>query len=686
MNHAELVAIARQTPLTKSAVKELAKKATSQLAIAAANEALDAAGANAAMVLAFVAIAAGGKLPSALTRALLPEVSTLDHVGALAFATEGRALDVLIEFLDEKRGDLELECLILLLAAEELGDVRPAPKTMLTRGRWLSRHKLSPEAAVFLGGAAIRIADRDLSSLSSPHIAKAKRAKRTIDDQLEVARSKPLELLSDVDGTRVSSGFTVKHETPSVGRNDPCPCGSGKKYKKCHALTEASEPVSVEAPKIDAAMLGPDQTALLRPSEIAALETTRLNSKAFIEAYRRVVDFRQWDLAFRMLEEAAARKDLGHTVEELVLDALHAAYSVNDRAPAEKLFTMLSEKNHDREAFTMEFLRAPSDLLALIEKEAEEALRTEVDGARGMVLGSALLRWYPALGVLVSRGALHEHRKRDSQALLEAIEDARDRLLLSPFEAWWDVYERAFDPDEEAKSSKKEDAKREKLKADLKNARAASRKIATEMEKMQRRVAELDELAPSVPSPSKSMRMEAQPVSPDVIEEKKKLKSKIDELQRIIGEGQDERRELRRQLAEREEDEEDGAPTKSSPDLEGNDESDDDDGEDAEIPRSILIPKYADRAAKVVLDLAADAADCVLSVVAALAAGKPNAWGGVKQLAKVRGVLSARAGIHHRVLFTCHERSLDVLEVLHRKDLEQVVARLARHLAQTKAT
>ncbi|MEJ2502615.1 MAG: SEC-C metal-binding domain-containing protein [Gemmatimonadota bacterium] len=21
-----------------------------------------------------------------------------------------------------------------------------------------------------------------------------------------------------------------------VGRNDPCPCGSGKKYKKCHGV------------------------------------------------------------------------------------------------------------------------------------------------------------------------------------------------------------------------------------------------------------------------------------------------------------------------------------------------------------------------------------------------------------------------------------------------------------------
>ena len=24
---------------------------------------------------------------------------------------------------------------------------------------------------------------------------------------------------------------------PKVGRNDPCPCGSGKKYKKCHGVT-----------------------------------------------------------------------------------------------------------------------------------------------------------------------------------------------------------------------------------------------------------------------------------------------------------------------------------------------------------------------------------------------------------------------------------------------------------------
>ena len=26
----------------------------------------------------------------------------------------------------------------------------------------------------------------------------------------------------------------AKREGEKIGRNDPCPCGSGKKYKRCH--------------------------------------------------------------------------------------------------------------------------------------------------------------------------------------------------------------------------------------------------------------------------------------------------------------------------------------------------------------------------------------------------------------------------------------------------------------------
>jgi len=31
---------------------------------------------------------------------------------------------------------------------------------------------------------------------------------------------------------------TIVRDQPRVGRNDPCPCGSGKKYKKCHGIAE----------------------------------------------------------------------------------------------------------------------------------------------------------------------------------------------------------------------------------------------------------------------------------------------------------------------------------------------------------------------------------------------------------------------------------------------------------------
>ena len=30
---------------------------------------------------------------------------------------------------------------------------------------------------------------------------------------------------------------TVRRDTPKVGRNDPCPCASGKKFKQCHGKT-----------------------------------------------------------------------------------------------------------------------------------------------------------------------------------------------------------------------------------------------------------------------------------------------------------------------------------------------------------------------------------------------------------------------------------------------------------------
>ncbi len=50
---------------------------------------------------------------------------------------------------------------------------------------------------------------------------------------------------------RESKPVTVKREQPKVGRNDPCPCGSGKKFKNCHGRAGAGPlPEGVEEPTL----------------------------------------------------------------------------------------------------------------------------------------------------------------------------------------------------------------------------------------------------------------------------------------------------------------------------------------------------------------------------------------------------------------------------------------------------
>ncbi len=41
------------------------------------------------------------------------------------------------------------------------------------------------------------------------------------------------EPVAETDEKEVPKVATIVNEQPKVGRNDPCPCGSGKKYKQC---------------------------------------------------------------------------------------------------------------------------------------------------------------------------------------------------------------------------------------------------------------------------------------------------------------------------------------------------------------------------------------------------------------------------------------------------------------------
>jgi preprotein translocase subunit SecA len=58
-------------------------------------------------------------------------------------------------------------------------------------------------------------------------------------EQLERKRRRQEAMMSAMQSNNGGDGAPtqVKREGTKVGRNDPCPCGSGKKFKKCHGVT-----------------------------------------------------------------------------------------------------------------------------------------------------------------------------------------------------------------------------------------------------------------------------------------------------------------------------------------------------------------------------------------------------------------------------------------------------------------
>jgi len=56
-------------------------------------------------------------------------------------------------------------------------------------------------------------------------------------EQIERRQRRQEMIFSSQSGNGDGANRQVKRDSPKVGRNDPCPCGSGKKFKKCHGVT-----------------------------------------------------------------------------------------------------------------------------------------------------------------------------------------------------------------------------------------------------------------------------------------------------------------------------------------------------------------------------------------------------------------------------------------------------------------
>jgi preprotein translocase subunit SecA len=79
--------------------------------------------------------------------------------------------------------------------------------------------------------------DDDEEALVAANSEQRRAAQSAVEDftrNIQRKKDKEMAALQFVGGSDTTSEAKQATSDKKAGRNDPCPCGSGKKYKKCH--------------------------------------------------------------------------------------------------------------------------------------------------------------------------------------------------------------------------------------------------------------------------------------------------------------------------------------------------------------------------------------------------------------------------------------------------------------------
>lgn len=660
----------------------------------ATEEALRRGDADAACQLLLAEAAAGQSPDARRVGAVLSDLSDLELFPVLVGACSGDRVAMLLEVVEQDRMSSERDGLALYLAVELLGG-KPPPPLLLALLRTRLRRQSGIAASVLLVLAAQALGDKDVLEVAKPlqplvSLVEATRLRERILQQLATP---PLQALPEKPPHRVISGFTVRRPMPKVGRNDPCPCGSGKKYKRCCAEKDAERAwdpspmpglTRTEYLRSAGAKITSAEIEALRIQELGELDLPSLGTQPLITALRRTLTFRRFDLAESAMDVLATRADLpgGAHADGYRAELIHEAVEADQLETAKRHLGLL----HDRRAafpsdlMTLE-LRSPSEqTLARLEEAALSGLQ-EPQGDMLPELSFALLRSSPALGILLTRGSLSAERPFDSDALLADIEEARDRLGLPPGDPAREIYEQMLDRETTRRVDELvrhgESAERERLATEAEALREKLRESKLRIDELERgmraqesslkRLTAHPTSAPSAGPPASA------PSAADE-EERRRLRAKLSELKQLIAERNEERSVLRRQLTKMHETF--AAVEQTAEHTAEPGEEDPAEGAAVEPPRALLIPRYAAACEESLRKLPSAIACKALGVITSLASLESSAWRQVKQMVTASPpLLSCRIGLHHRALFRIEDGHLTALSIFHRKDLETVVRR-----------
>jgi hypothetical protein len=589
-------------------------------------------------------------------------------------------------------GDTQLartsEAAALLLAAAWCAEHREGklPARLIPFARQLARvDKLPDETPAFLIALAVRTKDDGLLARMRQRLPRAtpeqwaavEQAGVALGESLLVLRTTPaLNLMHDKPSNVLAAGTTLRRAVARIGRNEPCPCGSGKKYKQCciakdeERLHHSSEVAGLTQEELSAQPETHLTQERLNRTDPFVLE--HLDPRKIPAELERMYFFRL--CAFNLFDQAAtAFEQLGYTPErkQIWTDVMFMATRDGHMASLRRLLKLHPDQVQAQDEIYMgtAMLLAeddPAELLKLLDDCVTHAPEKDEPGE---LEGSSIALMYSrfaGLGILVGRGAIPILPEKEAGKVFDEILRTRDKLNLSPDDPITELFDQRFAEPED--DDKKESAER----------RQTRQKFAAKAQEVQSLKESLARLQKEIARREQPPAVTAQPASPTPPNPAddpavKEMRRKLTEMKTALNERHHERNDLRRELQKANADLETlrQKPAPAAEQVEPDREEELFLPQDAPEVHPVRVIDFPKGFQATLAGFPRHVARAAMIMMGRLAAGEPAAYVGALRLKVMPNVMRQRIGSDYRLLFRLHPDHLQVIDLINRKDLDR---------------
>jgi hypothetical protein len=472
-------------------------------------------------------------------------------LGSILMKVQGDVPEQVLAAIENSRFSHPIEAAALLVIQDWCREQRDGklPEKFFPIARRLARnHEMNADAQAYLITLALRTNDAGLLALVRAWIPKARPEQRAEVERLgqklgeaflQSCRLPIMDIVGEKTSDTLARGTTMRRAVAKLGRNDPCPCGSGKKYKHCciekdaERLHHSSAVAGVTVEELQADFnthLTAEILDRTQPHDLLLLDPVKVPAELRENYFLRLAVFNQFDRAIEAFQKIgsageameknwekvmffAVRGGRKETVQQLIKVREESVKATEEQVGIPLSAALLLENDN------------PARTLQLIDDFARDVLDSNNTVHLKELATGLIYSPHRALGIMVARGVIPLLPSNQAMRIFDRILEARDVLNLPPDDPFGEIVDERYAEHEE------DDAKLRAARRSLDAKSGEVRELREKLEGFQAEIARQEKKLAATAAAQPALEAAAL----------KELRRKVDELKSVLSERHGER-------------------------------------------------------------------------------------------------------------------------------------------------